>query len=392
MNKSSNIIIRESNSMVERDYEIMSPFIDSLKQNLIDRLRKNFSDIMAEVCADDKGLDLDDVKTFTATMKRLLEYRIPNSELDPGNRHPLRVKDAFDYIQKHPHVLYGNLKEKGDAYQFTVIAEYKWEEEAKIHNIKLTDACITHFLPKNNYTQYYSFDRLSFNRVAARGLYILGCKWKNSFKRSFSLSETEIRLKFGLARYKDIEKGITDDNIEIIGYKDFRFYVRNTLIPSLLEIYEAFVQGNIDFWLEMIPKRALPDGRGAPAITDYEFLVRTDPKKIEDVPQEEIDSINEKLANLETSFTTLFSLSNAKEGAEKVSKGYIRNIKAQALSTVNPKLWLVDRILEDCLDMQGKEVGRAVGKGKSSTDPETMEVLAKKVRSTLRRKYGITSK
>ena len=366
MNKSSNIIIRESNSMVERDYEIMSPFIDSLKQNLVDRLRKNFFDIMAEVCADDKGLDLDDVKTFTATMKRLLEYRIPNSELDPGNRHPLRVKDAFDYIQKHPHVLYGNLKEKGDAYQFTVIAEYKWEEEPKIHNIKLTEACITHFLPKNNYTQYIGFDRLSFNRVAARGL----C----------------------LARYKDIKKGITDDNIEIIGYKEFRIYVQKVLIPSLSEIYEAFVQGNIDFWLEMIPKRALPDGRGAPAITDYEFLVRTDPKKIEDVPQEEIDSINEKLANLETSFTTLFSLSNAKEGAEKVSKGYIRNIKAQALSPVNPKLWLVDRILEDCLDMQGKEVGRAVGKGKSSTDPETMEVLAKKVRSTLRRKYGITSK
>jgi len=386
------MIIRESNSMVERDYEIMSPFIDSLKQNLVDRLRKNFSEIMAEVNSEEKGLDLDDVKPYIATMKRLLEYRIPNNELDPGNRHPLRVKEAFDYIQKHPHVLYGNIKEKGDAYQFTIIAEYEWVEATKTHNIKLTDACITHFLPKINYTQYYGFDRLSFNRVAARGLYILGCKWKNSFKRSFSLSETEIRLKFGLARYKDIEKGITDDNIEIIGYKEFRIYVQKVLIPSLSEIYEAFVQGNIDFWLEMIPKRALPDGRGAPAITDYEFLVRTDPKKIEDVPLEEIDSINEKLANLEISFTTLFSLSNAKDGAEKVSKGYIRNIKAQALSPVNPKLWLVDRILEDCLDIQNKEVGRAVGKGKPSTDPETMEVLAKKVRSTLRRKYGITSK
>ena len=99
MNKSSNIIIRESNSMVERDYEIMSPFIDSLKQNLVDRLRKNFSEIMAEVNSEEKGLDLDDVKPYIATMKRLLEYRIPNNELDPGNRHPLRVKEAFDYIQ-----------------------------------------------------------------------------------------------------------------------------------------------------------------------------------------------------------------------------------------------------------------------------------------------------
>lgn len=392
MNKSSNIIIRESNSMVERDYEIMSPFADSLKQKLIERLRINFSEIMAEVNSEEKGIDLDDVKAYNAIMKRLLEYRIPNSELDPGNRHPLRIKEAFDYIQKHPHVLYGNIKEKGDAYQFTVIAEYEWVEATKTHNIKLTDACITHFLPKNNYTQYYGFDRLIFNRVAARGLYILGCKWSKSYYKSFSLSENEIRLKFGLARYKDIEKGITDDNIEIVGYKEFRIYVQKVLIPSLSEIYEAFVQGKIDFWLEMVPKRALPDGRGAPSIIEYDFNVKTDPKKIEDVSQEEIENINNKLATLEVSFYNLFTLSNAKDGAEKVSKGFIRNIKAQVLSPVNPQLWLIDRIIEDCKDIQGKEVGRAVGKGKPATNTETMTVVAKMIRSTLRKKYGITSK
>ena len=392
MKKSSNIIIRESNDMVERDYEIMSPFADSLKQNLIERLRQNFHEIMAEVNSEEKGLDLDDVKAYNAIMKRILEYSIPNSELDPGNRHPLRVKDAFDYIQKHPHVLYGNIKEKGDAYQVTVIAEYEWVEATKTHNIKLTDACITHFLPKNNYTQYYGFDRLNFNRVAARGLYILGCKWSKSYYKSFSLSETEIRLKFGLARYKNIEKGISDDNIEIVGYKEFRIYIQKVLIPSLSEIYEAFVQGKIDFWLEMVPQRALPDGRGAPSIINYEFNVKTDPKKIEDVSQEEIDNINNKLTALEVSFFNLFTLSNAKDGAEKVSKGFIRNIKAQVLSPVNPKLWLVDSILEDCKDIQGKEVGRAVGKGKPKKDPETMMVVAKMIRSTLRKKYGITSK
>lgn len=392
MNKSSNIIIRESNSMVERDYEIMSPFADSLKQKLIERLRINFSEIMAEVNSEEKGIELDDVKAYNAIMKRLLEYRIPNSELDPGNRHPLRIKEAFDYIQKHPHVLYGNIKEKGDAYQFTVIAEYEWVEATKTHNIKLTDACITHFLPKNNYTQYYGFDRLIFNRVAARGLYILGCKWSKSYYKSFSLSENEIRLKFGLARYKDIEKGITDDNIEIVGYKEFRIYVQKVLIPSLSEIYEAFVQGKIDFWLEMVPKRALPDGRGAPSIIEYDFNVKTDPKKIEDVSQEEIENINNKLATLEVSFYNLFTLSNAKDGAEKVSKGFIRNIKAQVLSPVNPQLWLIDRIIEDCKDIQGKEVGRAVGKGKPATNTETMTVVAKMIRSTLRKKYGITSK
>ena len=392
MKKSSNIIIRESNDMVERDYEIMSPFADSLKQNLIERLRQNFHEIMAEVNSEEKGLDLDDVKAYNAIMKRILEYSIPNSELDPGNRHPLRVKDAFDYIQKHPHVLYGNIKEKGDAYQFTVIAEYELVEATKTHNIKLTDACITHFLPKNNYTQYYGFDRLNFNRVAARGLYILGCKWSKSYYKSFSLSETEIRLKFGLARYKNIEKGISDDNIEIVGYKEFRIYIQKVLIPSLSEIYEAFVQGKIDFWLEMVPQRALPDGRGAPSIINYEFNVKTDPKKIEDVSQEEIDNINNKLTALEVSFFNLFTLSNAKDGAEKVSKGFIRNIKAQVLSPVNPKLWLVDSILEDCKDIQGKEVGRAVGKGKPKKDPETMMVVAKMIRSTLRKKYGITSK
>lgn len=392
MKKSSNIIIRESNDMVERDYEIMSPFADSLKQNLIERLRQNFHEIMAEVNSEEKGLDLDNVKAYNAIMKRLLEYSIPNSELDPGNRHPLRVKGAFDYIQKHPHVLYGNIKEKGDAYQFTVIAEYEWVEATKTHNIKLTDACITHFLPKNNYTQYYGFDRLNFNRVAARGLYILGCKWSKSYYKSFSLSETEIRLKFGLARYKNIEKGISDDNIEIVGYKEFRIYIQKVLIPSLSEIYEAFVQGKIDFWLEMVPQRALPDGRGAPSIINYEFNVKTDPKKIEDVSQEEIDNINNKLTALEVSFFNLFTLSNAKDGAEKVSKGFIRNIKAQVLSPVNPKLWLVDSILEDCKDIQGKEVGRAVGKGKPKKDPETMMVVAKMIRSTLRKKYGITSK
>lgn len=392
MKKSSNIIIRESNDMVERDYEIMSPFADSLKQNLIERLRQNFHEIMAEVNSEEKGLNLDDVKAYNAIMKRLLEYSIPNSELDPGNRHPLRVKDAFDYIQKHPHVLYGNIKEKGDAYQFTVIAEYEWVEATKTHNIKLTDACITHFLPKNNYTQYYGFDRLNFNRVAARGLYILGCKWSKSYYKSFSLSETEIRLKFGLARYKKIEKGISDDNIEIVGYKEFRIYIQKVLIPSLSEIYEAFVQGKIDFWLEMVPQRALPDGRGAPSIINYEFNVKTDPKKIEDVSQEEIDNINNKLTALEASFFNLFTLSNAKDGAEKASKGFIRNIKAQVLSPVNPKLWLVDSILEDCKDIQGKEVGRAVGKGKPKKDPETMMVVAKMIRSTLRKKYGITSK
>ena len=392
MKKSSNIIIRESNDMVERDYEIMSPFADSLKQNLIERLRQNFHEIMAEVNSEEKGLDLDDVKAYNAIMKRILEYSIPNSELDPGNRHPLRVKGAFDYIQKHPHVLYGNIKEKGDAYQFTVIAEYEWVEATKTHNIKLTDACITHFLPKNNYTQYYGFDRLNFNRVAARGLYILGCKWSKSYYKSFSLSETEIRLKFGLARYKNIEKGISDDNIEIVGYKEFRIYIQKVLIPSLSEIYEAFVQGKIDFWLEMVPQRALPDGRGAPSIINYEFNVKTDPKKIEDVSQEEIDNINNKLTALEVSFFNLFTLSNAKDGAEKVSKGFIRNIKAQVLSPVNPKLWLVDSILEDCKDIQGKEVGRAVGKGKPKKDPETMMVVAKMIRSTLRKKYGITSK
>lgn len=392
MNKSSNIIIRESNSMVERDYEIMSPFADSLKQKLIERLRINFSEIMAEVNSEEKGIELDDVKAYNAIMKRLLEYRIPNSELDPGNRHPLRIKEAFDYIQKHPHVLYGNIKEKGDAYQFTVIAEYEWVEATKTHNIKLTDACITHFLPKNNYTQYYGFDRLIFNRVAARGLYILGCKWSKSYYKSFSLSENEIRLKFGLARYKDIEKGITDDNIEIVGYKEFRIYVQKVLIPSLSEIYEAFVQGKIDFWLEMVPKRALPGGRGAPSIIEYDFNVKTDPKKIEDVSQEEIENINNKLATLEVSFYNLFTLSNAKDGAEKVSKGFIRNIKAQVLSPVNPQLWLIDRIIEDCKDIQGKEVGRAVGKGKPATNTETMTVVAKMIRSTLRKKYGITSK
>ena len=50
------------------------------------------------------------------------------------------------------------------------------------------------------------------------------------------MTETEIRLKFGLARYKDIKKGITDDNIEIIGYKEFRDFISDR--KSLEEVKE----------------------------------------------------------------------------------------------------------------------------------------------------------
>lgn len=390
--KNNNLVIRESNEMVEHDYVYMSPFVDKVKQFLIEKLRSIFFDIVKEVNPDQDGIADEESEQYKETIKRLLVHSIQNSEIDPGNKHPQRVKDAFDYIQKTPHVLYGDIKKKGNAYQFTIISDYKWDEENKVHNIRLNDSCIRYFLPKNNFTQYDGDLRLTLNRVTARVLYVLGCKWYGSAKQSFSLSELEMRLKFGSAQYKKIEDGFSKNNIEITLNKDFRYYVRNVLNPSLSEIYQAFVDGRCNFWLEMVPKRATPDGRGAPPIIDYDFKIRTTPRKIEDVSEEELAYIKSELQRLERYLCKLFAHSNAKDGFEKAAKGLVKNISLQTLSPVNPKLWLIGSIIKDCNEIFSREVGRAPSQGKSMDDPEVLTTVARKTRSTLKRKYGITSK
>lgn len=390
--KNTNLVIRESNEMVEHDYAYMSPFVDKVKQFLIGRLRSIFHDIVKEVNPDQDGIADEESEQYKETIKKLLIHSIQNSEIDPGNKHPQRVKDAFDYIQKTPHVLYGDIKKKGNAYQFTIISDYEWDEENKVHNIRLNDSCIRYFLPKNNFTQYDGDLRLTLNRVTARVLYVLGCKWYGSVKQSFSLSELEMRLKFGSARYKKIENGFSKDNIEITLNKDFRYYVRDVLNPSLLEIYQAFVGGRCNFWLEMVPKRAVPDGRGAPPIIDYDFKIRTTPRKIEDVSEEELAHINSELQRLERYLCKLFAHSNAKDGAENAAKGLVKNISLQTLSPINPKTWLIGSIIRDCNDIFSREVGKAPSQGKAMDDPEILTTVARKTRSTLKRKYGITSK
>ena len=130
--KNTNLVIRESNEMVEHDYAYMSPFVDKVKQFLIGRLRSIFHDIVKEVNPDQDGIADEESEQYKETIKKLLIHSIQNSEIDPGNKHPQRVKDAFDYIQKTPHVLYGDIKKKGNAYQFTIISDYEWDEENKV--------------------------------------------------------------------------------------------------------------------------------------------------------------------------------------------------------------------------------------------------------------------
>lgn len=274
-----------ANQLLRRLQAYNTRILDKTSIELIELFVSTFGPERIKELRDLGKLSLDDANRFM-TVKFRIEAIGVNTGKNPS-REIERMQKVLETIKTHPFILYTTEERGKRVYNDLPLIKYRKVDPDGMCTVIFNDALRYLFYPDKFYG-LISFDLLKEIRqhnfyaaiIYEEACSYAGMKGHNGEDPFFSWSLKETREKFGFDRMVNFDKDMITYDTEVIKSMRPDIIRKNIFVPALMVLEKFFIDGKLEFWLDLVVGTDLKSMRpGRPPKDFFRIFIRRNKRK-----------------------------------------------------------------------------------------------------------------